>query len=88
MQLRTLVSAHLSFKEDCGMPFILLIAFYLDEILYLVLVSNRYIIFFPKTARILRGLRIAARLGLSLSKDIETAIPEFVSSVANVGQVF
>ncbi|KFK42256.1 hypothetical protein AALP_AA2G231700 [Arabis alpina] len=54
LKLRTLVSAHLSFKEDC--------------------------------ARILRGLRIAARLGLSLSKDIETAIPEFVTSVASVGQ--
>ncbi|ESQ50734.1 hypothetical protein EUTSA_v10022570mg [Eutrema salsugineum] len=37
-------------------------------------------------ARILRGLRIAARLGLSLSEDIETAIPEFISSVANLGQ--
>ncbi|EOA32773.1 hypothetical protein CARUB_v10016083mg [Capsella rubella] len=54
LKLRTLVPAHLSFKEDC--------------------------------ARILRGLRIAARLGLSLSKDVETAIPEFVSSVANLGQ--
>ncbi|CAH8262595.1 unnamed protein product [Arabidopsis lyrata] len=54
LKLRTLVPAHLSFKEDC--------------------------------ARILRGLRIAARLGLSLSKDIETAIPEFVSSVANLDQ--
>lgn len=52
-------------------------------------VSNHYVMFFfPNTARILRGLRIAARLGLSLSKDIETAIPEFVSSVANLGQVF
>ncbi|XP_010422920.1 PREDICTED: uncharacterized protein LOC104708118 [Camelina sativa] len=38
-------------------------------------------------ARILRGLRIAARLGLSLSNDVETAIPEFVSSVANLDQV-
>ncbi|CAN8271250.1 unnamed protein product [Cochlearia groenlandica] len=37
-------------------------------------------------ARILRGLRIAARLGLSLSDDIETAIPVFISSVANLGQ--
>nr|AAD32915.1 putative poly(A) polymerase [Arabidopsis thaliana] len=34
--------------------------------------------FSPNTARILRGLRIAARLGLSLSKDVKTAIPEFV----------
>ncbi|KAL1207195.1 hypothetical protein V5N11_036360 [Cardamine amara subsp. amara] len=54
LKLRTLVPAHLSFKEDC--------------------------------ARILRGLRIAARLGLSLSKDVETTIPEFVSSIANLGQ--
>jgi poly(A) polymerase len=54
LKLRTLVPAHLSFKEDC--------------------------------ARILRGLRIAARLGLSLSKDVKTAIPEFVSSVANLDQ--
>uniref|UniRef100_A0A1J3K9G1 Poly(A) polymerase I n=1 Tax=Noccaea caerulescens TaxID=107243 RepID=A0A1J3K9G1_NOCCA len=37
-------------------------------------------------ARILRGLRIAARLGLSLSKDIKTTIPDFVSSIANLGQ--
>lgn len=43
--------------------------------------------FSSNTARILRGLRIAARLGLSLSKDVETAIPEFISSVANLDQV-
>ncbi|KAF8112665.1 hypothetical protein N665_0062s0018 [Sinapis alba] len=38
-------------------------------------------------ARILRGLRLSARLGLSLSKDIKTAIPEFISSVANLNPV-
>ncbi|CAN8257775.1 unnamed protein product [Cochlearia groenlandica] len=54
LKLRTLVPAHLSFKEDC--------------------------------ARILRGLRIAARLGLSVSKDIKSAIPDFVSSVAKLDQ--
>ncbi|CAH2051425.1 unnamed protein product, partial [Thlaspi arvense] len=41
--------------------------------------------FSEDSARILRGLRIAARLGLSISEDIETAIPEFISSVANLG---
>ncbi|KAG2298273.1 hypothetical protein Bca52824_034745 [Brassica carinata] len=38
-------------------------------------------------ARILRGLRLSARLGLSLSKDIKTAIPESISSVANLNSV-
>nr|GFD14155.1 polynucleotide adenylyltransferase family protein [Tanacetum cinerariifolium] len=34
-------------------------------------------------ARILRGLRIAARLGLSFSKDIEAAIHRQASSLLN-----
>ena len=38
-------------------------------------------------ARILRGLRIAARLGLSLSKDTETAILDLSSSVQSLGKV-
>ncbi|KAJ0241913.1 Polynucleotide adenylyltransferase family protein [Hirschfeldia incana] len=38
-------------------------------------------------ARVLRGLRLSARLGLSLSKDIKTAIPESISSVANLNPV-
>ncbi|XP_022775478.1 uncharacterized protein LOC111317278 isoform X2 [Durio zibethinus] len=42
LKLRTLIPAHVSFRDDC--------------------------------ARILRGLRIAARLGLSFSKDTESAI--------------
>ncbi|KAM4118594.1 hypothetical protein ACJW30_02G215600 [Castanea mollissima] len=37
-------------------------------------------------ARILRGLRIAARLGLSLSKDTETAIHDLSSSVQSLGK--
>ncbi|XP_030975395.1 uncharacterized protein LOC115995101 isoform X2 [Quercus lobata] len=37
-------------------------------------------------ARILRGLRIAARLGLSLSKDTETAILDLSSSVQSLGK--
>ncbi|XP_021892908.1 WPP domain-interacting tail-anchored protein 2-like [Carica papaya] len=37
-------------------------------------------------ARILRGLRIAARLGLSLSKDIESAIHDLSSSIESLGQ--
>ncbi|XP_022145381.1 uncharacterized protein LOC111014843 isoform X2 [Momordica charantia] len=51
-QLRTLIPASLSFKEDC--------------------------------ARILRGLRIAARLGLSLSKDTETAIRKLSPSIMSL----
>jgi hypothetical protein len=39
------------------------------------------------TARILRGLRIAARLGLSLSKDTATAIHNYSSSVQGLGKV-
>ncbi|XP_022971476.1 uncharacterized protein LOC111470184 [Cucurbita maxima] len=35
-------------------------------------------------ARILRGLRIAARLGLSLSKDTETAMHKLSSSIASL----
>ncbi|XP_023540398.1 uncharacterized protein LOC111800784 [Cucurbita pepo subsp. pepo] len=35
-------------------------------------------------ARILRGLRIAARLGLSLSKDTETAMRKLSSSIASL----
>ncbi|GMY11102.1 poly(a) polymerase i [Fagus crenata] len=37
-------------------------------------------------ARILRGLRIAARLGLSLSKDTATAIHNYSSSVQGLGK--
>ncbi|KAI3794320.1 hypothetical protein L1987_36949 [Smallanthus sonchifolius] len=37
-------------------------------------------------ARILRGLRIAARLGLSFSKDIETAIHKHASSILSLSQ--
>lgn len=36
------------------------------------------------SARILRGLRIAARLGLSLSKETETAIYELASSLSSL----
>ncbi|KAK1440520.1 hypothetical protein QVD17_06348 [Tagetes erecta] len=36
-------------------------------------------------ARILRGIRIAARLGLSFSKDIESAIRKHASSILNLG---
>ncbi|XP_060194745.1 uncharacterized protein LOC132623946 [Lycium barbarum] len=49
LQLRTLVPAHLSFKEDC--------------------------------ARILRGLRLAARLKLSFSEEIEIAMHKLSSSI-------
>ncbi|GLU19681.1 hypothetical protein SLE2022_359170 [Rubroshorea leprosula] len=49
LKLRTLIPAHLSFKEDC--------------------------------ARILRGLRIAARLHLSFSKDTERAMRDLSSSI-------
>ncbi|XP_071707087.1 uncharacterized protein [Rutidosis leptorrhynchoides] len=38
-------------------------------------------------ARILRGIRIAARLGLSLSKDVETAIHKQASSLLNLSTV-
>nr|XP_043631095.1 uncharacterized protein LOC122602557 isoform X2 [Erigeron canadensis] len=43
-----------------------------------------HISFTEDCARILRGLRIAARLGLSLSKDIETAIYKQASSILNL----
>ncbi|OMO83406.1 hypothetical protein COLO4_22540 [Corchorus olitorius] len=49
LKLRTLITPHLSFQEDC--------------------------------ARILRGLRIAARLGLSFSKDTESAMQDLASSI-------
>lgn len=39
------------------------------------------------SARILRGIRIAARLGLSFSKDIESAIHKHSSSILNLGAV-
>nr|XP_043633434.1 uncharacterized protein LOC122604625 [Erigeron canadensis] len=42
--------------------------------------------FTEDSARILRGLRIAARLGLSLSKEIKSAILKQTSSVARLGQ--
>ncbi|KAK2656867.1 hypothetical protein Ddye_009919 [Dipteronia dyeriana] len=53
-KLRTLIPAHLSFKEDC--------------------------------ARMLRALRIAARLGLSLTKDTETAIRKLSPSIGKLDQ--
>lgn len=43
--------------------------------------------FFFYSARILRGLRIAARLGLSFSKDIETAIHKQAFSLLNLSTV-
>ncbi|XVF62281.1 hypothetical protein PTKIN_Ptkin08bG0204900 [Pterospermum kingtungense] len=49
LKLRTLVPAHVSFKEDC--------------------------------ARILRCLRIAARLGLSFTRDIESAMYNLSASI-------
>ncbi|XP_022775480.1 uncharacterized protein LOC111317278 isoform X4 [Durio zibethinus] len=49
LKLRTLIPAHVSFRDDC--------------------------------ARILRGLRIAARLGLSFSKDTESAMYELSASI-------
>ncbi|GAA0156853.1 mRNA polyadenylation factor [Lithospermum erythrorhizon] len=52
LKLRTLVSAHLSFKED--------------------------------SARILRGLRLAARLNLSFTKETETAIQKLSSSTLSL----
>lgn len=38
-------------------------------------------------ARILRGLRIAGRLGLSISKDTEIAILKLSSSIINLAKV-
>ena len=38
-------------------------------------------------ARILRGLRIAARLGLSFSEETETAIHDLSSSILNLAKV-
>ncbi|CAN6813359.1 unnamed protein product [Brassica oleracea] len=46
-----------------------------------------HVSFSEDCARVLRGLRLSARLGLSLSKDIKTAIPESISSVANLSPV-
>ncbi|XP_076889525.1 uncharacterized protein LOC143540307 [Bidens hawaiensis] len=43
-----------------------------------------HVSFTEDCARILRGLRIAARLGLSLSKDVETAIHKLASSILNL----
>ncbi|KAI3520772.1 hypothetical protein L1887_10223 [Cichorium endivia] len=37
-------------------------------------------------ARILRGIRIAARLGLTLSKEIKSAIFKQTSSISRLGQ--
>ncbi|KVI08731.1 Poly A polymerase, head domain-containing protein, partial [Cynara cardunculus var. scolymus] len=42
--------------------------------------------FTEDSARILRGLRIAARLGLSLSKEIKSAILKNGSSISSLGQ--
>ncbi|KAJ9540844.1 hypothetical protein OSB04_027350 [Centaurea solstitialis] len=42
--------------------------------------------FTEDSARILRGLRIAARLGLSLSKEIKSAILKNISSISTLGQ--
>lgn len=39
------------------------------------------------TARILRGLRIAARLGLSLQKDLVTAMHNLSSSLHSLAKV-
>lgn len=39
-------------------------------------------------ARILRGLRIAARLGLSFAKDTEEAIHDLYASVKTLDKVF
>ncbi|KAK8957867.1 hypothetical protein KSP39_PZI001374 [Platanthera zijinensis] len=52
--VRTVISPHLSFKEDC--------------------------------ARILRGMRIAARLGLQFSKKTEAAILDLSSSIQSLGK--
>ncbi|KAK8916268.1 hypothetical protein KSP39_PZI022763 [Platanthera zijinensis] len=52
--VRTVISPHLSFKEDC--------------------------------ARILRGMRIAARLGLRFSKKTEAAILDLSSSIQSLGK--
>lgn len=38
-------------------------------------------------ARILRGLRIAARLGLSFSKKTETAMHDLSPSIKSLGKV-
>ncbi|KAI3462331.1 hypothetical protein Pfo_018994 [Paulownia fortunei] len=54
LKLRTVIPAHLSFKED--------------------------------EARILRGLRLAARLNLSFSKETEAAIYSLSSSVADLSK--
>lgn len=46
-----------------------------------------HVSFSEDCARVLRGLRLSARLGLSLSKDIKTALPESISSIANLSPV-
>lgn len=92
-QLHTLVPAYLSFTEDCDQCISLLslnlffikphsgiCEFMINELTEILIVLFHL-------ARILRGLRISARLGLSFSKDIEIAICKLVPSVSNLAKV-
>lgn len=76
---------HLSFVTTAFQHFEILI-----EMLIMVLKYHQLEICLQSlsTARILRGLRIAARLGMSFSKDTDTAIRDLSSSVEKLDKVF
>lgn len=92
-QLQTLIPARLSFQEDCGICFHNLYIWSFSSNFHL----HHWICYnFNLTglvyanchaARILRGIRIAGRLGLSISKDTETAICKLQSSVKSLNKV-
>ena len=79
-QLQTLIPAQLSFEEDSGRFIHLLrINSFLHKDMWsqLTMLSNpnyNFVHVAFHSARILRAFRIAARLGLSISKQTETAI--------------
>ena len=80
-QLRTLVPAYSSFQVDCGR--ILILWQNIKELtnIFLFKLKSCYAV------RILRGIRIAARLGFSFAKDTEKAIHNFHDSVKTLDKV-
>ena len=80
-QVCTVVPAHISFMEDSGRCL-------RNTFIDITLSSPVKFIHQYISARILRGLRIAARLGFQFSSETSNAIHDLSSSIINIDKVY
>lgn len=94
LQVRTVIPANISFVEDCGEYLfgckIQWTYLHKVHIIWPVSCKKWHLTLYNanSTARILRGVRIAARLGFRFTKDIAHSVRELSCSVLRLDKVF